>query len=243
MATLRSDEGCAWDRKQTASGFKTFLVEEVYEIIDGIEKDDADMVREELGDLLFHIVFIAQIFKEQGRFDIADVLNGIYTKMFNRHPHVFKKESSLGPGEVEDRWEELKKAEKENYSPLAGIPSTLPALLRAYTLTRRAAKVGFDWPKIDNVFEKMEEEISELKKEVTAGNHPSIKDEIGDVLFTMVNLARFFHVDPEDALRGTIDKFISRFSYVEKNIKLSEASLETMDKLWNEAKLMEKKGE
>ena len=142
MATLRSDEGCAWDRKQKVSAFKTFMLEEVYEIIEAIEKEDLSELKEELGDLLFHIVFIAQICKERGAFDIQDIIENVYTKMYRRHPHVFQKEDLGAP--IEEKWEELKRKEKEaNYSLLSHIPPSMPALLRAYVITKRAAKVGF----------------------------------------------------------------------------------------------------
>jgi tetrapyrrole methylase family protein / MazG family protein len=239
METLRSDEGCSWDKKQTTCSFKTFLLEEVYEVVDAIEKQDAKMLQEELGDLLFHIVFITQICREQRLFEIKDVINGVYQKMYNRHPHVFRKEPSHIP--IEKRWEEIKKEEKQDYSPLSNIPISMPALLRAYAVTKRAAGVGFDWKNIEDVYDKMFEEIEELKKAQTAENAASIKEEIGDLLFTIVNIARFLKTDPEDALRFTIDKFLRRFSYIEKNTDIRNASLETMDTLWNDIKYIEKK--
>jgi tetrapyrrole methylase family protein/MazG family protein len=238
METLRSDEGCSWDKKQTTDSFKTFLLEEVYEVIEAIEKQNAKMLQEELGDLLFHIVFIAQICKENSLFEIKDVINGVYQKMYNRHPHVFQRETSELP--IERRWEEIKKEEKKDYSPLANIPPGMPALLQAYTVTKRAAGVGFDWKKIEDVYDKMFEEIEELKEAQTTENATSIKEEIGDLLFTIVNIARFLNVDPEDALRFTTNKFIHRFSYVEKNTDIRNASLDTMEKLWNEIKYIDK---
>lgn len=240
METLRSDEGCSWDKKQTTASFKTFLLEEVYEVVDAIEKQDDQMLQEELGDLLFHIIFIAQICKEQHLFEIKDVINGVYKKMYNRHSHVFRKEPSHTP--IEKRWEEIKKEEKKDYSPLSSIPINMPALLRAYAVTKRAAGVGFDWKQIEDVYDKMFEEIEELKKAQTAENAASIKEEIGDLLFTIVNISRFLKTDPEDALRFTIDKFLHRFSYIEKNTDIRQASLETMDTLWNDIKYREKQG-
>ncbi|MHB8111282.1 MAG: nucleoside triphosphate pyrophosphohydrolase [Syntrophorhabdaceae bacterium] len=235
MATLRSENGCAWDRKQTVPAFKTFMLEEVYEIIEAIEKDNMDELKEELGDLLFHIVFISQICKERNAFDIEDVLKHVYKKMYGRHPHVFQKQELDVP--IEIKWEELKKNEKEdNYSLLAHIPASMPALLRANIITKRAAKVGFDWQKIDDVYSKMDEEIAELKDAQLTGDKAHIRSEIGDLLFTIVNIARFLSVDPEDALRSTSDKFIRRFSYIEKNTDIRKATLETMDKLWDESK-------
>jgi len=242
METLRSDEGCPWDRKQKVSAFKTFMLEEVYEIIEAIEKEDMKDLREELGDLLFHIVFIAQICKEHNAFDITDVIENVYQKMYNRHPHVFQRQVLDAPIEV--KWEELKRAEKEKeYSLLANIPSSMPALLRAYVITKRAAKVGFDWEKIDDVYDKMYEELAELRQAQRTGRADHIREEVGDLLFTIVNIARFLSVDPEDALRSTSDKFTRRFSYIENNTDIRSATTETMDKLWNDSKTTEDKGE
>ncbi|HVN95614.1 MAG TPA: nucleoside triphosphate pyrophosphohydrolase [Syntrophorhabdaceae bacterium] len=240
MERLRSDAGCQWDRKQTVHSFKTFLLEEVYEAIEAIEKNDAKLLQEELGDLLFHIVFIAEICKEGGLFNIADVIRQVYEKMYNRHPHVFQGKPMVES--IEEKWEELKKQEKAEYAPLSGIPRAMPALLRAYVITKRAAKVGFDWKEIQDVYEKLFEEVGELRKAQETGDPSSIREEIGDLLFTVVNIARFLDVDPEDALRFTIEKFIRRFSYIEKNTDIANASLEAMDRMWNDVKDMEKKG-
>ena len=234
MEKLRSDEGCPWDRKQTVGAFKTFMLEEVYEIIEAIEKNDMKGLKEELGDLLFHIVFIAQICKEHGAFDITDVADDVYRKMYNRHPHVFRKEILDAPIEV--KWEEIKRNEKKGYSLLANIPPSMPSLLRAYVITKRAAKTGFDWEKIDDVYDKMFEEIKELKEAQASNNIGHIREEVGDLLFTIVNIARFLSVDPEDALRATSNKFIKRFNYIENNTDITKATLDTMDKLWNESK-------
>ncbi len=240
METLRSDKGCSWDKKQTTDAFKTFMLEEVYEVVDAIEKKDAGMLQEELGDLLFHIVFIAQICKEEHLFEIKDVINGVYRKMHNRHPHVFQKEALSIP--LEKKWEEIKQEEKEDYSPLSDIPLVMPALLRAYIATKRASRVGFDWEKIEDIYEKIFEEIEELKSAQIAKDAASIREEIGDLLFTIVNISRFLNTDPEDALRFTINKFIRRFSYIEKNTDIRNTSLEKMDKLWNDIKYIEKEG-
>ena len=240
MATLRGEKGCPWDRKQTTKAFKTYLLEEVYELIDAIEKDDYKALEEELGDLLFHIVFISQICKDDGRFDIRDVVNSVYEKMYNRHPHVFKGASADKP--VEIKWEEIKKNEKENYRPLSDVPSIMPALLRAYIITRRAARIGFDWEHVDDVYVKMSEEIEELKNAERLADIESITEEVGDLLFTMVNISRFYSVDPEDALRQTCDKFIRRFSYIESKTDIKTSTLSKMDSLWNEIKNIEKKG-
>jgi len=241
MSTLRSDKGCPWDKKQTIGNFKTFLLEEAYELVDAIEAANYLSLKEELGDLLFHIVFIAQICKDDGLFDITEVIQGVYDKMYHRHPHVFGTLPHDTP--IEAKWEELKKNEKDNYSPLQNIPKIIPALLRAYIITKRAARFGFDWPRLEDVHDKMHEEIDELKKAEESGDSGLIREEIGDLLFTIVNIARFHNIDPEDALRATSNKFLRRFSYIEKNTDLSNTTLETMDKLWNEVKGMEKKGQ
>jgi len=241
VSTLRSDKGCPWDKKQTLDSFKTYLLEEVYELIDAIEKKIYPSLKEELGDLLFHIIFIAQICYELKLFSITDVVESTYTKMYNRHPHVFTDAS--GTISVEKKWEEIKKNEKEGYSPLSTIPSILPALLRAYIISRRVARIGFDWPTVDGIYEKISEEIEELKTAEKSTEPQRIKEEIGDLLFTIVNLARFYSIDPEDALRFTSEKFIKRFSYIEKNTDVQNSSLNTMDALWNEIKDIEKKGE
>ncbi len=242
METLRSDQGCPWDRKQTVKEFKTYLLEEVYELIDAIDKDDGKALREELGDLLFHIVFIAQICRERGLFQIRAVIANTYEKMYHRHPHVFKGEADGIP--IEKKWEELKKEEKaEKYSPLGDVPRMMPALLRAYVISRRASKAGFDWPSLDGIYEKMGEEIEELREAETAGSAPAVKEEVGDLLFTVVNIARFQGIDPEDALRLTCDKFVRRFNYIGEKADLENASLAAMDDLWNEAKDIERRGE
>jgi tetrapyrrole methylase family protein / MazG family protein len=241
MTTLRGDKGCAWDKKQTVKEFKTYLLEEVYELIDAIEKDDGQALKEELGDLLFHIVFIAQICRERGLFDIRDVISNTYEKMYHRHPHVFK--GAVDGIPIEKRWEELKKEEKADYSPLGDVPRMMPALLRAYVISKRASKTGFDWPELADIHEKMSEELDELRKAESSGSVVAVKEEVGDVLFTMVNIARFQGIDPEDALRLTCDKFIRRFNYIGEKTDLENASPAAMDELWNEAKDIERRGE
>lgn len=240
MATLRGEKGCKWDKKQTVHSFKTFILEEVYELIDAIERENYNHIKEELGDILFHIIFISQICKEKSVFDIKDVLSLTYQKMFNRHPHVFIEHDP--DVSIEKRWEEIKKAEKEDYSPLNSIPKILPALLRAYVVTKRASKVGFDWHCIEDVHVKLDEEIKELHDAEATGNKEKIKEEIGDILFTVVNISRFHGIDPEDALRFTIEKFIRRFNYIEQNTDLRKSDLIVMDKLWDDIKSMEKEG-
>lgn len=240
MAALRGKNGCAWDKKQTIKGFKTFILEEVHEVMDAIERDDYKDLREELGDLLFHIVFISRICEEDGHFDIRAVIEDVHRKMYNRHPHVF------GNGEagfnIEQKWEEIKKEEKEDYSLLSHIPKTMPALLRAYIVSKRVARVGFDWENIHGIYEKIDEELDELKRAEEAGDPLSIKEEVGDLLFTIVNISRHHGIDPEDALRQTTDKFTRRFNYVEKNTDVATATPSDMNRLWDEIKSMEKGG-
>jgi tetrapyrrole methylase family protein / MazG family protein len=240
MARLRGDRGCPWDRKQTLPVFKTFMLEEVYEAIDAIDRQDLTALREELGDLLFHIVFVAQICKENGAFDIKEVVEHVYRKMHYRHPHVFGKLTRNR--DIEQKWEELKRQEKEDYSLLANIPIAMPALLRALIISKRVSRVGFDWEHLNDVHVKLSEEIEELRQAETTENIDAIREEIGDTLFTLVNIARFHKVDPEEALRATTVKFVRRFSHIEKNVDLTDTSLSAMEKLWNEAKEMEKEG-
>lgn len=240
METLRSDKGCPWDRKQTAKAFKTFLLEEVYEVIDAIENEDHNVLKEELGDLLFHIVFISQIYKEKGIFNIDDVVDFVYKKMFNRHPHVFS--NSVLDKPIEKKWEDIKKNEKEDYSLLSHIPDITPALSRAYLIARKVAKVGFCWDNIEDIYKKFYEEIEELKEAEISGDKDAVREEIGDLLFSIVNISKFYDIDPEDALRFTSNKFIRRFQYIETKTDINNSSLLIMDKLWDEIKKIEKEG-
>ncbi len=240
METLRGEHGCPWDKKQTEQAFKTLLLEEVYELIEAIQHEDYDAMKEELGDLLFHIVFICQICKEKQQFDIREVLRATFDKMHGRHPHVFSPGGDETP--VEKRWEEIKKTEKAGYSPVSHVPKILPALLRAYVISKRAAKVGFDWEKLEDIHDKLREEIGELKEAEASLVHEDIEEEVGDLLFTVVNISRRHEIDPEHALRLTIDKFLRRFDYVERNLDLTKGDLKAMDALWNEIKEKEKKG-
>jgi tetrapyrrole methylase family protein/MazG family protein len=245
MDALR--EGCPWDRKQTRQSLKPFLVEETYELLEAIEEDNPEKIKEELGDLLFQIVFHSRIAKERGEFDMSDVITNISKKMISRHPHVFGEEKYNTPEEVISHWEEQKKREgKLRKSLLEGVPKTMPSLLRAHRLQDRAAKVGFDWEKTEDVLEKLDEELKEFKKALKRKNQDEIEDELGDIFFVLVNVSRFVGVNPEDALRKTISKFISRFRHIEmvaaeKGVKLSEMTLKEMDSLWEEAKKQELK--
>jgi tetrapyrrole methylase family protein/MazG family protein len=243
--TLRAPDGCLWDRQQTKESVSKYLMDEAYEVLDAIESGSSNNLKEELGDLLFQILFIAKIAEDQEEFDISHVLEDIATKMIRRHPHVFGNKKVNNVGEIKANWDTIK-INEEGKKPvrasfLGSPPRSMPALLTAVNITRKAAEVGFDWDKKEHVLEKLDEEIHELKDAVQCGSRDSIKDEIGDILFTIVNLSRFLTVDPENALRATIDKFISRFAFVEQKLKergreLSQATLREMDDLWNEAK-------
>jgi tetrapyrrole methylase family protein/MazG family protein len=242
MAALR--KGCPWDRKQTPATLKSYILEEAYEVLEAVDEKDPAKIKEELGDLLFQIIFEAHIFSERGEFEMKDVLTGIAEKMIRRHPHVFGEMRLKTPEEVIDKWQEHKKKEgKLARSVLEGIPASLPALLRAQKVQKRAARVGFDWERVEDVAEKLDEEIKEFKKAVKKkkANRDEVEEEFGDILFSLVNVARFAGVNPEDALRKTTAKFITRFKHIEKRakekgFKLEEMSLKDMDALWDEAK-------
>ena len=241
MARLRGTDGCPWDRRQTRETLRPFLIEETYEILEALDREDDQGLREELGDLLFHIIFMARIAQEEGAFDIYDVISGIAEKMIRRHPHVFGNAEVSGPDEVEANWAQLKAEEKPRASLMEGLPPHLPALMRAYRLTQRASKVGFDWEDRNQVWEKLEEELTEFQEALGEGRAEELREELGDILFTLVNLARFIGVDPEDALRRVTNKFADRFQYIEKRLHEEgkgpyEASLAEMDALWEESK-------
>ena len=241
-AKLRGPGGCPWDREQTRASLKPFLVEEFYELIDAIDENDNDGIKEEMGDVLFQIVLQSQLFSEEGEFDINEVVDGIARKMVKRHPHVFGDKVLETSDEVEVWWKEHKRKEGKGHdSAIGGVPRSLPALLRAQKLQLKATKVGFDWERIGDAFAKIEEEINEFREAVKRNDRDEIEDELGDIFFVLVRIANFVDVNPEDALRRTIRKFISRFSYVESEAskqgkKLSEMTLAEMDVLWNEAK-------
>jgi tetrapyrrole methylase family protein/MazG family protein len=239
---LRSPQGCAWDREQTMESLRTYLIEEVYEVIEAIDQNDPEALREELGDLLFHILFLSYLAKEQKKFDIWDVIVRISEKMVSRHPHVFGEKKVSSSKEVAKSWSDLKEQEKvHRRSILEGIPQHLPALLRAYRITEKASHVGFDWEKTNDIFEKLDEEIGELKDSLSQGNRTKIEDEVGDILFVLVNLARRTGNNPEEALRKTTRKFTRRFHHIERELEtsnrnLKKTSLEEMDRLWEQAK-------
>jgi len=249
MAQLRAEKGCPWDRQQTMESLKPFVIEEAYEVVDAIDSGDKRKVCEELGDLLLEIVFLAQIGKEEGAFGFEEVVQEINEKLLRRHPHVFGGEEAENAEEVLHRWEQIKQNEKEDrkrHSILEGIPDVLPALLKAHRIQDRAARVGFDWEETSQVLEKVEEEITEFKSSLQEEDQENIEAEFGDLLFALVNLSRFIKVNPEDALRKTIRRFMSRFNYIEEyasanELELHTLSLEEMERLWIEAKGLEGK--
>ena len=246
MRRLRAPDGCPWDREQTRDSLKPFLIEETYEVLEAMESEDLQKFQEELGDLLFQIIFHAQIAEENREFSIEDVLRQASEKMTRRHPHVFSNAQVANAQEVLFNWEEIKKEERPpGESVLEGVPRNLPSLLRAHRLQDRAARMGFDWRDAKEVLEKVEEEMAELKKAFTQGERMRMEEELGDLFFSLVNLARFLEVNPEEALRKTISRFIHRFRYIEEEMAkkgrlLREASLEEMDRLWEEAKTKER---
>lgn len=247
VALLRSPDGCPWDREQTHESLKICLIEETYEVLDAIDRKDVDNLIEELGDLIFQVVFHSQIAKEHGEFDIVSVITGVCKKMIHRHPHIFGNVEVSGQKEVLENWEAIKSEEKglTTYTQLLrDIPSNLPALMRAKKVQKKAGSVGFDWDRIEDVFDKLEEEVAELKEAYLEEDSDAALDELGDVLFATVNVARFLNVEPELALTSTIEKFIDRFEYIEENAdgNIESMSLEEMDKLWNRAKELFSKG-
>jgi tetrapyrrole methylase family protein/MazG family protein len=245
MSKLRSKEGCPWDREQTHQSLLPYLIEEAYEVLDTIEMGDDERLKEELGDLLLQIVFHAQIAEERKKFDIYEVIEHLNAKLKSRHPHVFGKKKACSSEEVLRNWEHIKlsTAKSKNKSILSGIPRHLPALLKAYRVQEKVARVDFDWKNAEEVFSKIEEEIDELKRayKQKRRKQPQLEDEMGDILFSWVNLCRHLKINPEFALRRTIDKFVKRFNYIEKKLKrkkipLKEAGLPLLDSLWEEAK-------
>ena len=255
MRTLRSPEGCPWDREQTQASLRPFVLEETYEVLEAIESGSPAQLCEELGDFLFEAVFLAQIADERGEFTIADAIDAICDKLIRRHPHVFAREEgdrTLTPGQVIEKWETLKARErevsgapaKEPKTTLSGVPKTLPSLLRAFEVSARAAAVGFDWAKADDVLDKIEEEVAELRHEVesgTTGDLSRAEEEMGDLLFAIANLSRKLGIEPEAALRRANEKFTTRFDAVERAFTargepLGDATLEAMEAEWQKVK-------
>ena len=246
MERLRADNGCPWDREQTRETLKPFLIEEAYEVVEAIDEGDPKHLMEELGDLLFQVVFHAQVAAERREFTIGQVLAETADKMVRRHPHVFGDGTASTTREVLEQWEELKREERNAVaalpaSALDGVPRELPGLLRAQRLQDKASRVGFDWPEISGAMAKVEEELGELKEAIGSAVPEAVEEELGDVLFSLVNLARFLNLSAEDALRRGIARFSTRFQYMEEAVQrdgrhLKGMSIEEMDGLWEEAK-------
>ncbi len=250
MERLKGPGGCPWDSEQTLESLVPFILEEAYEVVAAIEAPEdvrAFELQDETGDLLFQIIFVCRLATEAGWFDLADVIGTTMEKMIRRHPHVFADKSAETPQEVLKQWAEIKSTETKNGSLdtdapyLSTVPSALPALLRAHKLSKKAARVGFDWQEIEQVLDKVSEEVEEFKEAVRAKNREEVEEELGDVLFTLVNVGRFLEINSEEALRKSLNKFILRFHHIEESIKkegseLNDTPFERLEELWQEAK-------
>ncbi len=244
MERLRGQDGCPWDREQTLESLAPFIIEEAYEVVAAIDSGSEGEIREELGDLLFQIIFVAEICRGKGQFDMGAVIDGSVEKMIRRHPHVFGDAKAHTADDVLKHWADIKSKEpkaKADEGRLSGVPEALPALLRAHKVSEKAAKAGFDWKDVRHVMEKVDEELEEFKTAVYSEDARDMEEEIGDILFTIVNAARFLEINPEDALRKTIGKFITRFHHIEKSLKekgidLSTATMDEMERLWQDSK-------
>lgn len=250
IAQLRGPHGCEWDKAQTHGSLKEYLIEEAYELIDAINDQDDEGIVEELGDVLLQVMLHSQIGEDDGYFTIDDVIQSITKKMIHRHPHVFSDIQADSVDEIKKNWEKLKQEEKgtDREFILDGVPRHFPALLKAFKIQKKAAKVGFDWSQAEDIWGKLAEEVEEVKEAIQSGDRDNIIKEFGDVLFVIANLTRFYNINPEEALELTNQKFIFRFSYIEKKLKetgkdIHQTSLEEMDYYWNQAKGEEKKHE
>lgn len=248
MRKLRAPDGCPWDREQTLESLKSDLIEEAYEVIDAIESGNVSHLEEELGDLLLQVVFQSQICEEDGHFEFSDVATAIADKLERRHPHVFGEVQVSGSGEVLQNWDAIKKSEKQEgdkpASIVSGIPKHLPALQKAHQVQKRAARAGFDWEHIDDVLDKLHEEIAEVKEAISRNHEEDIRTELGDLLFSVVNVSRYLGHNPEELLNHNIKKFVRRFQQVEAQVHASgrefkEFTLEELDTFWDEAKRKE----
>jgi len=246
---LRAPDGCLWDQEQKKEDVGRYLLEEAYEVIDAIDDGSPDALKEELGDVLFQILFLAKLSEEKGGFDISDMVDTISEKMIRRHPHVFGETKVRDVEEIRSNWETIKghegKKEIKGVSLLRGIPRSTPPLMTAHKVTGRASREGFDWKDTGGVLEKIDEELGELKDAISGGKKDRIENEIGDMLLSLVNLCRFVKIDPENAIRSSLEKFAERFSFIEESLKEKgksprDVSLKEMDDLWNTAKRTEK---
>lgn len=249
MKILRSPDGCPWDREQDHESLKKYLIEETYEALEAIDLKNPEKLCEELGDVLLQVIFHAEIAEEEGQFTIYDVIDGVSKKMVNRHEHVFGKKHADTAEDVLKLWENIKKKEKGVKSQtevLKDVPANLPALMRSYKVQEKAAKVGFDWDNVEDAWKKINEEMEELREAYESGNMEKTEEELGDLLFAVVNVSRFLKIQPELALTKTINKFIKRFEYIETKSsengrKLENMTLEEMDALWEQAKKFDKR--
>lgn len=242
--TLMGENGCPWDVVQTRESLKPYLVEEAYETLEALDSNQPEKIKDELGDLMYQILFHSKISENRNEFDITGVIDNLAEKMVRRHPHVFKDSKADTPDAVIDQWEHIKiseKANRDHKSVLDSVPKNLPSLARAQKLTKKAAKHGFDWQEIKDVFAKLDEEVAEFKEAVLSGKDENITDELGDILFVLVNIARHKKIDAEEALRGTNNKFIQRFQYIEAQVEQSgktvkDTPLDQLEHYWQEAK-------
>ena len=249
MAQLRGDHGCPWDKEQSHTSLRSFLLEESHELLDALDEGNSQKIREELGDLLHQIIFHCQIAAEIGAFTAEDVVRDLKDKMVRRHPHIFSGKALPDSETVLKQWAKIKAAEKDGEAPksaLGNLPKSMPALARAQTITERASQVGFDWPDVAPVWRKVEEELTELKTACSSGDKQRTAEELGDLLFSLVNLSRFLGMQSEDALAQAIERFIKRFRHIETRLREfgtspAVSSLEVMDSLWNEAKDLERR--
>lgn len=246
MSLLRSDDGCPWDREQTHKSIKKNFIEETYEVIEAINKEDQDLLKEELGDVLLQVVFHSQIKSEQGIFNADDVCDGICKKLIERHPHVFGDVVVNSTEKVLSNWDKIKrvsKGQKNQSDSMKAVPRELPALMRSEKIQKKAKKAGFDWENLDGAFDKLTEEVNELKNAIVKNDDENCYEELGDVLFSAVNVSRFLNIDAEESLTSSADKFLERYIVVEnlskeRNINMKEASIKELDKLWKEAKII-----
>jgi tetrapyrrole methylase family protein/MazG family protein len=241
LARLRGDKGCPWDRKQTAQSLKIYLLEETYELAEALDRRVASEIKEELGDLLFQIVFLCRVFEEQGDFDADQVIEAIYQKMIRRHPHIFGDKNWEDAEQVVQGWQELKASEKMGQDPFESIPVSEPSLLKAHRISQRAAGLGFDWPHMEGVLEKVREELRELEEAIQEKDVPAAGEELGDLLFALVNVGRFLGVPAENALRNAIQKFLKRFRMMTADPRFqgkgtSPLTSEDWDELWVRSK-------
>lgn len=246
MRKLRSKKGCPWDRAQTHKSLLPYLLEEAYEVLDSVEKKDDLKLKEELGDLLLQIIFHSEIAQEGKRFDIYEVIHNLKEKLIQRHPHVFMKRKKLSSDQVIKNWEHIKLVTSDSKSVLSGIPKALPSLLKAYRVGEKVGRYGFDWERKEDILPKLKEELKEFERAYGSNDKKKIEEELGDIFFTIVNLSRHLKINPELALRRTVQKFIRRFNYIEKELSrrnqtLRKTNLKELDSLWNSSKKVIKK--